>query len=193
MEDFKIKEEIWIEKYRPVRLSQVAGQEETIERLMSYVATKNLPHLLFSGPPGVGKTASAVSIAREIFGEDLWRENFTELNASDERGIDVVRNKIKNFAKTAPIGGAPFKIIFLDEADALTSDAQSALRRTMEKFSSNCRFILSCNYSSKIIELSSPGVQSTGSGGFPMKPLKKDLNTLQKTRACPLPKAGMKL
>ncbi|BBL65570.1 Replication factor C small subunit [Methanosarcina mazei TMA] len=152
MEDFKIKEEIWIEKYRPVRLNQVAGQEETIERLMSYVATKNLPHLLFSGPPGVGKTASAVSIAREIFGEDLWRENFTELNASDERGIDIVRNKIKNFAKTAPMGGAPFKIIFLDEADALTSDAQSALRRTMEKFSSNCRFILSCNYSSKIIE-----------------------------------------
>lgn len=130
----------------------MAGQEDTIERLKSYVATKNLPHLLFSGPPGVGKTASAVSIAREIFGEDLWRENFTELNASDERGIDVVRTKIKNFAKTAPIGGAGFKIIFLDEADALTSDAQAALRRTMERFSSNCRFILSCNYSSKIIE-----------------------------------------
>lgn len=152
MEDFTIKEEIWIEKYRPVRLDQVAGQDETIERLKSYVATKNLPHLLFSGPPGVGKTASAVSVAREIFGEDLWRENFTELNASDERGIDVVRNKIKNFAKTAPIGGSQFKIIFLDEADALTSDAQSALRRTMERFSNNCRFILSCNYSSKIIE-----------------------------------------
>ena len=152
MEDYTIKEEIWIEKYRPVRLDQVAGQDETIERLKSYVATKNLPHLLFSGPPGVGKTASAVSIAREIFGEDLWRENFTELNASDERGIDIVRTKIKNFAKTAPLGGAGFKIIFLDEADALTSDAQSALRRTMERFSSNCRFILSCNYSSKIIE-----------------------------------------
>jgi replication factor C small subunit len=152
MEDYTIKEEIWIEKYRPVRLDQVAGQEETIERLKSYVTTKSLPHLLFSGPPGVGKTASAVSIARETFGEDLWRENFTELNASDERGIDVVRTKIKNFAKTAPIGGAGFKIIFLDEADALTSDAQSALRRTMERFSNNCRFILSCNYSSRIIE-----------------------------------------
>lgn len=152
MEDYTIKEEIWIEKYRPVRLDQVVGQEETIERLKSYVATKSLPHLLFSGPPGVGKTASAVSIARETFGEELWRENFTELNASDERGIDVVRTKIKNFAKTAPIGGAGFKIIFLDEADALTSDAQSALRRTMERFSNNCRFILSCNYSSRIIE-----------------------------------------
>lgn len=90
-------------------------------------------------------------MARELFGE-AWANNFTELNASDERGIDVVRNKIKNFARTAPLGEAEFKIIFLDEADALTSDAQSALRRTMEKYTSSCRFILSCNYSSKIIE-----------------------------------------
>ncbi|MEL4305627.1 replication factor C small subunit [Methanococcoides sp. LMO-2] len=148
---FKIKEEIWIEKYRPFKLEDIVGQKETTERLISYVKTGNLPHLLFSGPPGVGKTATAVSIARELFGDD-WRENFTELNASDERGIDVVRTKIKNFAKTSPIGGADFKIIFLDEADALTSDAQSALRRTMERYTGNCRFILSCNYSSKIIE-----------------------------------------
>lgn len=132
-------------------LDDVVGQKETVERLKSYIKTRNLPHLLFSGPPGVGKTAASVSIARELFG-DSWRDNFTELNASDERGIDVVRTKIKNFAKTSPIGGADFKIIFLDEADALTSDAQSALRRTMERYTNNCRFILSCNYSSKIIE-----------------------------------------
>jgi replication factor C small subunit len=146
-----VREEIWIEKYRPHSLADVVGQNETIERLQSYVRTRNLPHLLFSGPPGVGKTATSVSIAKELFGSD-WNENFTELNASDERGIDIVRTKIKNFAKTSPIGGADFKIIFLDEADALTSDAQSALRRTMERYTGNCRFILSCNYSSRIIE-----------------------------------------
>ncbi len=146
-----LKEEIWIEKYRPKKLDDIVGQDEVVRRLKSYVRTRNLPHLLFSGPPGVGKTASAICIARELFGE-AWSNNFTELNASDERGIDVVRNKIKNFARISPLGDAEFKIIFLDEADALTPDAQSALRRTMEKYTSTCRFILSCNYSSKIIE-----------------------------------------
>ncbi len=146
-----LKEEIWIEKYRPKKLEDVVGQKEIIKRLVSYVKSKNLPHLLFSGRAGIGKTASAICVAREIFGED-WMNNFIELNASDERGIDVVRTKIKNFARTSPLGDSDFKIIFLDEADALTSDAQSALRRTMEKYTSTCRFILSCNYSSKIIE-----------------------------------------
>jgi len=176
MEDYKIKEEIWIEKYRPIRLDQVAGQEETIERLKSYVAMKTLPHLLFSGPPGVGKTASAVSIAREIFGEDLWRENFTELNASDERGIDVVRSKIKNFAKTAPIGGAAFKIIFLDEADALTSDAQAALRRTMSGSAATAVLSSPAITLPRLLSLSSPDVQFIGSGVSQMRPSENALN-----------------
>jgi replication factor C small subunit len=145
------REEIWTEKYRPRKLEEVAGQNAIIENLQSYVRKRNLPHLIFSGPAGVGKTAAAVAMARELYG-DTWAENFTELNASDERGIEVVRNKIKNFARTMPIGNAAFKIIFLDEADALTDAAQSALRRTMERYSGTCRFILSCNYSSKIIE-----------------------------------------
>lgn len=145
------REAIWTEKYRPRKLEEISGQEPIIRNLQSYVKKRNLPHLIFSGPAGVGKTAAAVAMAREFYA-DTWAENFTELNASDERGIEVVRNTIKNFARTMPIGNAAFKIIFLDEADALTDAAQSALRRTMERYSSTCRFILSCNYSSKIIE-----------------------------------------
>lgn len=144
-------DEIWVEKYRPQKLSEVVGQEEVTSRLQSYVKTGNMPHLLFAGPAGTGKTTCSIALAREMFGEG-WRQNFQELNASDERGIDVVRGKIKEFARTAPIGGASFKVIFLDEADALTADAQSALRRTMERFAGTARFILSCNYSSRIIE-----------------------------------------
>ena len=136
---------IWIEKYRPRNLSEVAGQREIVERLQSYVKSRALPHLLFTGSAGVGKTTC------EMFG-DTWSMNFRELNASDERGIDVVRNQIKQFARTSPLGDATFKILFLDEADALTQDAQAALRRTMENYAETCRFILSCNYSSKIID-----------------------------------------
>ncbi len=142
---------IWIEKYRPQKLADIVGQNEIIERLESYVKSGNLPHLLFTGSAGVGKTTAAVALAREFFG-DSWHMNFRELNASDERGIDVVRNQIKQFARTSPLEGATFKILFLDEADALTPDAQAALRRTMESYAQTCRFILSCNYSSKIID-----------------------------------------
>jgi len=142
---------IWIEKYRPRRLDEMVGQKDIVVRLKSYVKTGNLPHLLFAGSAGVGKTTAAVALAREFFGES-WQTNFREMNASDERGIDVVRNQIKEFARTSPLGGAQFKILFLDEADALTTDAQAALRRTMETYARTCRFILSCNYSSKIID-----------------------------------------
>ncbi len=144
------RQEIWLEKYRPQTLDEVVGQENITERLESYVERQDLPNMLFSGPAGVGKTTSAIAVARELYGES-WQEYFLELNASDKRGIDVVRDRIKSFARTS-FGGVDHRIIFLDEADALTSDAQSALRRTMEQFSNNVRFILSCNYSSQIID-----------------------------------------
>ena len=142
---------IWIEKYRPALLKDIVGQDDIVERLSSYVKNSNLPHLLFTGSAGVGKTTAAVALAKEFF-KDSWQMNFRELNASDERGIDVVRNQIKQFARTTPLGEASFKILFLDEADALTTDAQAALRRSMESYAQTCRFILSCNYSSKIID-----------------------------------------
>lgn len=141
----------WTEKYRPKTLEEMVGQEEVVARLKAYAEKKEMPNLLFAGPPGTGKTTAAMALAREIFG-DTFEQNFLELNASDERGINVVRETIKEFARTLPFGGARFKIIFLDEADALTADAQHALRRTMEKYAATSRFILSCNYSSKIIE-----------------------------------------
>ncbi len=144
------REEIWLEKYRPETFDDIVGQETIVDRLRSYVERDDLPHMLFAGPAGIGKTTASVTIARELYGED-WEEHFLELNASDERGIDVVRDRIKSFARTS-FGGVDYRIIFLDEADALTSDAQSALRRTMEQFSNNVRFILSCNYSSQIID-----------------------------------------
>ncbi len=144
-------DDIWIEKYRPKTLDDVAGQDKIIERLKAYAKTKNVPHLIFAGPAGTGKTTSALALSREIFG-DTWKQNFNELNASDERGIGIIRGKIKNFARTAPMGKSNFKIIFLDEADSLTNDAQAALRRTIEKYTHICRFIMSANYSSKIIE-----------------------------------------
>lgn len=142
---------IWIEKYRPAVLKDIVGQDEIVERLSSYVKSGSLPHLLFTGSAGVGKTTAAVTLAKEFF-RDTWQVNFREMNASDERGIDVVRNQIKEFSRTKPLGTASFKILFLDEADALTPDAQAALRRTMESYAQTCRFILSCNYSSKIID-----------------------------------------
>ena len=135
---------IWTEKYRPKKFSEINGQVEVVKRAEAFISQKNMHHLLFAGPAGTGKTSLSLVIARQLF-SDSWRENFLELNASDERGIDVVRVKVKNFARTKAIGDVPFKIIYLDECDALTKEAQQALRRTMENYTQTCRFILSCN------------------------------------------------
>ena len=142
---------MWTEKYRPQTLDDIVNQAPIIERLRGFLTERNLPHLLFSGPAGTGKTTAILAFARELFGEWL-QGNFLELNASDERGIGVVRKRVKEFARTKPLGNAPFKIISLDEADQLTRDAQHALRRTMERYVTSCRFCLICNYSSRIIE-----------------------------------------
>jgi replication factor C small subunit len=141
----------WTEKYRPKKLDDVIGQRLIVERLKSFVERGNFPNMIFAGTPGVGKTACAVAFARDLYGDNIGSA-LKELNASDERGIDVIRGAVKEFAKTISIAKVPLKIVFLDESDALTADAQHALRRTMEVFSSETRFILSANYGSKIIE-----------------------------------------
>jgi replication factor C small subunit len=140
----------WTEKYRPKKLNEVIGQEHIVKVMKAFVEKKSMPHLLFAGPPGVGKTSLAYALANELY--KSLAGNFLETNASDERGIDVIRGKIKEFSRSLTANEVGFKIIFLDEADALTQDAQHALRRTMEVFSKETRMILSCNYSSKIIE-----------------------------------------
>ena len=142
---------IWTEKYRPQTFSEVKGQKFIVERVKKFVEQKNMPHLLFAGPAGCGKSTLALVTVKELYGE-TWKQNFLELNASDERGIDVVRNTIKDFARTRPIGNSVFKIIFLDECDSLTKEAQQALRRTMANYVTTTRFLLSCNFSSKIID-----------------------------------------
>ena len=141
----------WTEKYRPKGLDEVIGQKVIVDRLKSFVKSKNFPNMIFAGSAGIGKTTCAIAMANDLYGGEL-NGAFKELNASDARGIDVIRGEVKNFARVVSIAQVPVKIIFLDEADALTADAQHALRRTMEKYSSETRFILSANYASKIIE-----------------------------------------
>lgn len=148
-----VQQTLWVEKYRPSRLEDVANQRDVIEGIKNLMKNpKEMPHLLFAGPPGTGKTTVALIIARTILGE-RWRDYTLELNASDERRIETVRNRIKTFARYgAGPGDIPFRIIILDEADEMTNDAQTALRRIMEASSATTRFILTCNYSSGIIE-----------------------------------------
>ncbi|MEM4302683.1 MAG: replication factor C small subunit [Candidatus Caldarchaeum sp.] len=143
----------WVEKYRPRRLDDVVNQEEVVSTLKNVVSTKNVPHMLFSGPPGTGKTATAHAFAQELFGPRYLEDGlFVEINASDERGIETIRERVKTYARTVPFGGIGFRILLLDESDQLTDAAQHAFRRTMEQFSATCRFILAANYSNRIIE-----------------------------------------
>ncbi|KAI1447960.1 putative replication factor protein [Annulohypoxylon stygium] len=152
----------WVEKYRPKTLSDVTAQDHTVNILQRTLQASNLPHMLFYGPPGTGKTSTILALAKELYGPEMMKSRVLELNASDERGISIVREKVKDFARmqlTNPPAGyksrypcPPFKIIVLDEADSMTQDAQSALRRTMETYSKITRFCLICNYVTRIID-----------------------------------------
>ncbi|RDL36653.1 p-loop containing nucleoside triphosphate hydrolase [Venustampulla echinocandica] len=152
----------WVEKYRPKSLSDVTAQDHTITVLQRTLQSSNLPHMLFYGPPGTGKTSTVLALAKELYGPELMKSRVLELNASDERGISIVREKVKDFARmqlSNPSPGyrdlypcPPYKIIILDEADSMTQDAQSALRRTMETYSKITRFCLICNYVTRIID-----------------------------------------
>lgn len=146
-----------MEKYRPDNLEEVKGQQEIVDTVRKFVETRKLPHLLFYGPPGTGKTSTIIALAKEIYGSINYKNMILELNASDDRGIDVVRNQIKNFASTRQIftknnsiNNDQFKLIILDEADAMTNIAQNSLRRVIEKFTKNCRFCILANYSHKL-------------------------------------------
>lgn len=145
----------WVEKYRPENLDEVSAQTNVIKSLKSAMQTKNIPHLIFFGPSGCGKTSTILALSKELFGSENYADRIIELNASDERGINVIREKIKTYAKQSVknINNAPpWKIIILDEADTMTSDSQFALRRIMEQYSKITRFCIICNYHNKIID-----------------------------------------
>ncbi len=146
---------MWVEKYRPKTLDEVVDQHDIVESLKAFMRNpKTMPHLMLAGIPGTGKTTTALCIAHELFGLQNWRNFTLELNASDERGIDTIRERVKDFSRYSrgAFGDVPFALVILDESDQMTGPAQTALRRIMETSSRTSRFILICNQSSKIIE-----------------------------------------
>ena len=146
---------LWVEKYRPCNLDEINAQNIVINSLKNVIQTKNMPHLIFYGPPGCGKTSTILALSKELFGINNYLERIIELNASDERGINIIRDKVKTYAKQSirHIDNAPpWKIIILDEADTITTDSQFALRRIMEQYSNITRFCIICNYHNKIID-----------------------------------------
>lgn len=149
------KNNSWVEKYRPGNLDEVSAQTNVVKSLKASLQTKNIPHLIFFGPSGCGKTSTILALSKELFGIENYSERIIELNASDERGINVIREKIKTYAKQSVKNikdAPPWKIIILDEADTMTSDSQFALRRIMEQYSKITRFCIICNYHNKIID-----------------------------------------
>jgi replication factor C subunit 3/5 len=167
-----------IEKYRPKRLSDMVSHEEILTTINMFVERKNIPHFLFHGPPGTGKTSCILALARQLYG-DNFKKMTLELNASDDRGINVVRERIKEFCNTLMLSSKGVKLVILDEADMMTSAAQFALRRVIEKYTKNARFCLICNQVSKII----PAIQSRCMR-FRFSPLKKEQCFIRLTQIC---------
>jgi replication factor C small subunit len=141
---------LWTEKYRPKKLNDVIGQEHFTSDARGWIEERNMPNVLLYGNPGNGKTGAGLAIGREILGE-TFKDNYVEVNASDDRRLENVRTTIKNIAQSGTIGDAPFRIVLLDEMDGMTTDAQNALKRIMERYASNIRFIITCNDRNKII------------------------------------------
>jgi len=183
----------WVEKYRPKELSDLISHEEIIQTIQKFIDQQQLPHLLFYGPPGTGKTSTILAVAQQLYGYKDMKKMVLELNASDDRGIGAVRQKILNFASTRSLHLKGFKVIILDECDAMTKDAQNALRRVMEKYTKNVRFCLICNYLGKII----PAIQSRCTR-FRFAPLSRDqmlprLNHVIKQEGINVSGSGMEL
>ncbi|KXN87433.1 Replication factor C subunit 3 [Leucoagaricus sp. SymC.cos] len=179
----------WVEKYRPVTLDDVVSHKDITSTIERFIEKNRLPHLLFYGPPGTGKTSTILAVARRIYGVD-YKKQILELNASDDRGIDVVREQIKQFAETRTLFSKGFKLIILDEADMMTQAAQAALRRVIEQYTKNVRFCIICNYVNKI----APAIQSRCTrfrfSPLPMTEVEKRVNMVVEAENVPLTADG---